>query len=62
VLQVEQIVASLGDRFRLLTDGSRTALPRHQTLGATIRWSYDLLDPQERTMFERLAVFGPDRT
>jgi predicted ATPase/DNA-binding CsgD family transcriptional regulator len=58
VLQVEQIVARLGDRFRLLTDGSRTALPRHQTLGATIRWSYDLLDPQERTLFERLAVFA----
>ncbi|HEY1296392.1 MAG TPA: LuxR C-terminal-related transcriptional regulator [Chloroflexota bacterium] len=58
VLQVEQIVTRLGDRFRLLTNGSRTALPRHQTLGATIRWSYDLLDPQERTLFERLAVFA----
>ena len=58
VLQVEQIVARLGDRFRLLTDPSRNALPRHQTLGATIRWSYDLLDPQERTLFERLAVFA----
>jgi non-specific serine/threonine protein kinase len=42
----------------LLTDGSRTALPRHQTIAATIRWSYDLLDPQERTLFERLAVFA----
>jgi non-specific serine/threonine protein kinase len=57
-LQVEQIVARLDDRFRLLTDGSRTALPRHQTLGATIRLSYDLLDPPERTLFERLAVFA----
>jgi non-specific serine/threonine protein kinase len=57
-LRVEQIVARLGDRFRFLTGGSRTALPRHQTLGATIRWSYDLLDPQERTLFERLAVFA----
>jgi non-specific serine/threonine protein kinase len=57
-LRVEQIVARLDDRFRLLTGGSRTALPRHQTLGATIRWSYDLLDPQERSLFERLAVFA----
>jgi non-specific serine/threonine protein kinase len=57
-LQVEQIVARLDDRFRLLTGGNRTALPRHQTRDATIRWSYDLLDPQERTLFERLAVFA----
>jgi predicted ATPase len=55
---VEQTVAGLDDRFRLLTDGSRTALRRHRTLGATMRGSYDLLDPQERALFQRLAVLA----
>lgn len=57
---VEQIAARLDNRFRLLTGGSRTALPRQQTLGALIDWSYDLLTEAERRLFRRLAVFaGP---
>jgi non-specific serine/threonine protein kinase len=57
VLPVEQIAARLDDRFRLLTGGSRTALPRQQTLRALIDWSYDLLPPAERALFQRLSVF-----
>jgi non-specific serine/threonine protein kinase len=53
-----QIVARLDDRFRLLTGGSRTALPRQQTLRAAIDWSYSLLSPVERLLFARLAVFA----
>jgi predicted ATPase len=44
--------------FRLLMTGSRTALPRHQTLRAAIDWSYELLSDQERMLFYRLAVFA----
>lgn len=58
VLTLEEIGARLDDRFSLLTQGSRTALPRHQTLRATIDWSYDLLSQPERTLFRRLAVFA----
>ncbi len=57
VLSPEQIAARLDDRFRLLTGGSRTALPRQQTLRAMIDWSYSLLSEQEKTLFRRLAVF-----
>ncbi len=57
-LTVEQIAARLNDRFRLLTGGSRTALPRQQTLRALIDWSYDLLTAQEQLLFERLSVFA----
>jgi predicted ATPase/DNA-binding SARP family transcriptional activator len=57
LLAVEQILKRLDDRFNLLTGGLRTALPRHQTLRATIEWSYDLLSEQERLLFRRLAVF-----
>jgi tetratricopeptide (TPR) repeat protein len=57
VLPVEQIAARLSDRFQLLTGGSRTALPRHQTLQALIDWSYDLLSDPERRLLQRLAVF-----
>ncbi len=54
------ILARLTDQFRLLTGGSRTALPRHQTLRAVIDWSYDLLFDEERRVFERLSAFaGP---
>ncbi|MGI5236910.1 BTAD domain-containing putative transcriptional regulator [Dactylosporangium sp. CA-139066] len=53
----EQLAARLGDRFRLLTGGSRTALPRHRTLHAVVAWSWDLLGPQEREFAEALAVF-----
>jgi predicted ATPase len=57
VLSVEQIATRLDDRFRLLTGGSRTALPRQQTLRAMIDWSYSLLSEPERIPFRRLAVF-----
>ena len=56
-MPVEQIAAHLDDRLKLLTGGLRTALPRHQTLHALFDWSYDLLAPQERRLFARLAVF-----
>ena len=58
VLTLEQIVQRLDDCFRLLTGGSRTALPRQQTLRATIDWSYDLLTEAERALLRRLAVFA----
>ena len=51
-----QIAARLNDRFRLLTGGSRTALPRQQTLRAVVDWSYELLFDDEQRVFERLAV------
>ena len=57
VLSVEQITKRLGDRFRLLTGGSRTALPRQQTLRATIDWSYNQLEKKERVLFNRTSVF-----
>ena len=57
-LSVEQIAARLSDCLDLLTQGSRTALPRHRTLRAAIDWSYDLLAEPERDLFRRLAVFA----
>lgn len=57
ILSPEQIASRLDDRFRLLTGGSRTALPRQQTLQAAIDWSYDLLEEQEKVLFDRLSVF-----
>jgi len=57
-LPVEAIAARLDDRFRLLTSGDRTALPRQQTLRALIDWSYELLSEDERAVFQRLAVFA----
>ena len=56
-LGVEQIAARLDDRFRLLTGGGRTALPRQKTLRATIDWSHDLLSEAECVLFRRLSVF-----
>jgi predicted ATPase/DNA-binding XRE family transcriptional regulator len=56
-LSVQQIAQHLDDRFHLLMGGSRTALPRHQTLQATIDWSYNLLSPAEQILFRRLSVF-----
>ena len=56
-LPVEKIAERLNDRFRLLTGGSRTALPRQQTLRGAIDWSYSLLSEPERTLLRRLAVF-----
>ncbi|MEW9528066.1 BTAD domain-containing putative transcriptional regulator [Microbispora sp. NPDC049125] len=61
-LPVEEIVTRLGDRFRLLTGGSRTALPRHQTLLAVVEWSWDLLTEAERALARRLAVFAAGAT
>jgi predicted ATPase/class 3 adenylate cyclase len=58
VLSVEQISQRLDDAFRLLTGGSRTVLPRHQTLRALIDWSYNLLDEPERILLRRLSVFS----
>ena len=57
-LSVKAIAEKLDDRFRLLTGGDRTALPRQQTMRATIDWSYDLLAAPEQRLFERLSVFA----
>ena len=54
---IQQISSRLNDRFRLLTGGSRTALPRQQTLRAVVDWSYELLFDDEQRVFERLSVF-----
>jgi predicted ATPase/class 3 adenylate cyclase len=53
-----EIAARLDERFRLLTGGRRTAVERHQTLRATVDWSYSLLAARERTVFDRLGVFA----
>jgi non-specific serine/threonine protein kinase len=58
LLSIDDIHARLDDRFQLLAAGSRTALPRHRTLRATLDWSYDLLNPAEQRLFERLSVFA----
>ncbi len=57
-MTVEQLMVRLDDRFRLLTGGSRTALPRQQTLRALIDWSYDLLTEPEKVLWQRLSVFS----
>jgi predicted ATPase/class 3 adenylate cyclase len=57
-LNVKQIALRLKDRFRLLTGGDPTALPRQRTLRAMIDWSHDLLPYEERALFRRLAVFA----
>ena len=61
-LSPAQIADRLDDRFRLLTVGSRTALPRHQTLRAVVDWSWDLLDDAERRVLRRLSVFAGGAT
>jgi predicted ATPase/DNA-binding CsgD family transcriptional regulator len=58
VLSVEQILDRLSDRFGLLARGRRAAVPRHQTLRATIDWSHDLLEPGEQALLRRLGVFA----
>lgn len=58
VFSPAQILERLDDRFRLLTGGSRTALPRLQTLQALIDWSYQLLSEEEKTLFQELSVFA----
>jgi predicted ATPase/DNA-binding CsgD family transcriptional regulator len=57
VLAPQQLADRLGDRFQLLIDGARTVSARHQTLRATIDWSYNLLPESERSLFERLSLF-----
>src|SRR5579884_2251548 len=58
VFSLDQIAARLDDRFRLLTAGPRTVLPRQQTLRATVDWSYALLAEPERSLLRRLSVFA----
>jgi predicted ATPase/class 3 adenylate cyclase len=58
VLTPDQIATRLSDRFRLLTAGSRTALPRQQTLRAAVAWSYDLLSEREQLLWQRLSAFA----
>jgi predicted ATPase/class 3 adenylate cyclase/Tfp pilus assembly protein PilF len=58
VLTPAQILDRLGDQFRLLTGGDRTAVPRQQTLRAAVDWSHELLSKDERTLLRRLAVFS----
>ncbi|SDL65132.1 Predicted ATPase [Nonomuraea maritima] len=57
-----QLADRIGDRFTLLTGGSRTALPRQQTLRAVVEWSWDLLAPEERVLARRLGVFAGGAT
>jgi predicted ATPase len=56
-MSIDQLANRLDDRFRLLTGGSRTALPRHRTLRAMVDWSWELLTDAERTVLRRLSVF-----
>ncbi|MEK8144298.1 hypothetical protein NKH18_27935 [Streptomyces sp. M10(2022)] len=58
LLTPRQIADRLDDRFRLLTNGSRTVLPRQQTLRAVVDWSWDLLDEDERTVLRQVSVFA----
>ena len=62
VMPIGEIALRLSDRFRLLTGGSRTAMPRHRTLRAVVEWSWDLLAADERLLVERLAVFPAGAT
>jgi predicted ATPase/DNA-binding SARP family transcriptional activator len=57
-MSLDQLANRLDDRFRLLTGGSRTALPRHRTLRAMVDWSWELLSDAERTVLRRLSVFA----
>jgi predicted ATPase/DNA-binding SARP family transcriptional activator len=57
-MSIDQLASRLDDRFRLLTSGSRTALPRHRTLRAVVDWSWELLSDAERMVLRRLSVFA----
>ncbi|MFE3703246.1 BTAD domain-containing putative transcriptional regulator, partial [Nocardia tengchongensis] len=61
-MSVDQVARRLGDRFRLLSSGSRTALPRQRTLQALVEWSWDLLEEPERILARRLSVFAGGAT
>ena len=58
MMQPSRIAQALDDRFRLLTGGGRTVMPRQQTLEASVAWSHELLDDQERAVLRRLSVFS----
>ncbi len=58
ILSPQELAQMLDERFRVLTGGDRSALPRQQTMRALIDWSYDLLSQEERTLFRRLAIFA----
>ncbi|HXW76852.1 MAG TPA: adenylate/guanylate cyclase domain-containing protein [Candidatus Eremiobacteraceae bacterium] len=58
VLSIPNLARRLDDRFKVLTGGSRLALPRQKTLGALIDWSYNLLTPQEQRAFDRVGIFA----
>jgi predicted ATPase/class 3 adenylate cyclase len=58
MMQPARIAEALDDRFRLLTGGGRTVMPRQQTLEASVAWSHELLDDQERAVLRRLSVFS----
>jgi predicted ATPase/DNA-binding SARP family transcriptional activator len=58
VMSIPSLAEHLNERFKILTGGSRTALPRQKTLSALFDWSYDLLEPEERAMFNRVAIFA----
>jgi DNA-binding CsgD family transcriptional regulator len=58
IMTLPEILDRLSDRFRLLTGGSRTALPRHQTLRQAVDWSYGLLSPPEQALLVKLAIFA----
>jgi predicted ATPase/DNA-binding CsgD family transcriptional regulator len=57
-LSIEQLLAGLEHRFNLVTGGSRTALPRHQTMRATVDWSFDLCPSDEQRLWARISVFA----
>ena len=58
VLSIPNLAQRLNERFKILTGGSRSALPRQKTLSALIDWSYDLLTPQEQMLFSRVGIFA----
>jgi predicted ATPase len=58
ILSPSELARRLDERFRILSGGSRNALPRHQTMHALIDWSFDLLTPKEQRVFRRLAIFA----
>jgi predicted ATPase/DNA-binding SARP family transcriptional activator len=58
VLEPQDVLDRLDDRFRLLTDGARTAIPRHRTLRATLDWSFELLEENDRAALRRMSAFA----
>ena len=58
ILSIPNLAQRLNERFKILTGGSRSALPRQKTLSALIDWSYDLLTPQEQMLFSRVGIFA----